>query len=1140
MNGAYVGISVGHKVKKMLRSLNVQGSDDIPPYHVTLVYLGKNSEILPEQRAAIVKACADVCTGFKPLKARIGGFGKFVPDENSSEFTIHAVVDCVGLSELRDAIHRAVNNVFSTVDDYGFVPHITLGISNEDAEVPSGSKSGYWDIVHVNVQFADVKVRCPLLGGVIEKADYAPVLQPLFKSRAKGSTNKNHMYLLRLVMADGTYRYVRPDDKDIESYNPKLGFVLKNGKTIKQVIDEKLFGSYGIVRKTNKKTGITTDEEFVVPGLLYDYQARRSTPAYLKKYGVPVSEETVGKVRFYKYKRIAGWVGMDLAPGVNYVMPKKGTDLQLVTAQQVEEAKEAMQPAAPGKEPLSESEFDSQVIDLPQNPSTSDANPLGVYNIHPIASQTVKTNRVLSQPLPDNIDPLNYESDVKSGKVEAFPQYAIDKFGGEQQLLDELQRRPATTLVTLGKYAPTQKKVQDALYQEWRGVIRGLSMRAFDAFRVSNYYRDLQTADTSAGRSEHSENSLARKYRNDRLNDLNQEGAALLFNAAQGYIASKNPDDRFDAFANEQIKNGLYDKSRKDITEAGGSFEPIASDADADALAHKYGAGLTQVELSPEEMADLTRTQREAKRILTKQLMSEKFPETYRKVFLARLWLDKPSSAATEQAKIEHREEIGQAPVQSFERPFTGPDGISSVYPKLKDPKSGKIIDMQKLSAQAQTYYLGKWYEDAKDMLIRQLSVPGKTSDESDEAGDKRVLTTSGQALKRWLELKASLLAGNKRMVAERTQHPVVPLSLTNDGGGKAGRITSLETAHPALGFWERHKELADKLGLNVSGITETYTTPNISLGTHANHVLGAAERQHKQLLDMGSIPDATLTKRAERVREKTRAIAKLGVTLGEKGPVWSSKGILSDFHDAIREHQKLHRKLAAKVSEGREALSDLKRRAHIVQMNNNPFSKKKDANAYEAHEHLAGVGVGTHGQLDDALAAHIHEKYEFKNKKAYAQTFDAYRKHLEKNGSFTPAITEADKAKILKKYVITDEEKEGLEAVKKKAAALGSELSKLKVAGVGVGANVVAAYMEAAADQKRTIDNFDLQQHQNTISNALRDTVNEGHLLAFEQSRRKGVQKSENAYALHKSFHTWDYVCGLVYKQTMTALVLV
>lgn len=1140
MNGAFIGISVGHKVKKNLRGLSVQGSADIPPYRVTLVYLGKNNNILPEQRASIVKAVADVCTGFAPLRARVGGFGKFVPDENTSEFNVHAVVDCVGLSSLRDAIHMAVNGVFSTVDDYGFVPHITLGVSNKDVEVPSGSKSKYWDVPYVNVQFADVKIRCPLLGGAVEKSEYAPVLQPLFKSRAKGSTNKNHMYLLRLVMADGTYRYVRPDDKDVESYNPKLGFILKHGKTIKQVIDEKLFGSYGVVRKTNKKSGISTDEEFVVPGLLYDYQARRTTPAYLKKYGVPVSEETVGKVRFYKYKRIAGWVGMDLAPGVNYVMPKKGTDLQLVTAQQVDEAKELMQPAQPGKVPLSDSEFDSQVIDLPSNPSTSDANPAGVFNIHAIASQTEKTNKVLSQPLPDNIDPLNYESDVKSGKVEALPQYAIDKFGGDQQLLDEIQRRPATTLVTLGKYAPTQKKVQDALYQEWRGVIRGLSMRAFDAFKVSNYYNTLKIADTSAGRSEQSENSLARKYRNDRLNDLNQEGAVLLLNAAQGYIASKNPDDRFDTWAYSQIENGLYDKSRKDIAETGGSFEPIASDADADALTHKYGAGLTQIELSPEEMADLSRTQREAKKILTKQLMSEKFPETYRKVFLARLWLDKPASAATEQSKIEHREEIGQAPVQSFERPFTGPDGIASVYPKLQDPKSGKIIDMTKLSAQAQTYYLGKWYEDAKSMLIRQFSVPGKTTDESDEAGDKRVLTTSGQALKRWLELKTALLAGNKRIVAERTQHPVVPLSLTSDGGGKASHITSLETAHPAMGFWSNHTELADKLGLGVSGINETYTTPNISLGTHANHVLGAAEKQHRRLLDMGSMSDAELRKRAERVRAKTRAIAKLGVTLGDKGPVWSGKGVLSEFHDAIREHQKMHRNLSEKVAAGKTALSDLKRRAHLVQMNSNPFHKKKDPDAYAAHEHLVNASVGTHGQLDEALATHLHEAYDFKNKKAYEKTFNAYRQHLEKNRSFTPEITEADKAKILEKHSITDAEKSGLEEVKKKAAALGSELSKLKVDGIGVGANVVNAYLEAASDPKRQIDAFDLTTHQNALSNALRDTVNEGHLLAFEQNRRKGIQKSGNAYDLCKSFHTWDYVCGQVFKQSATALVLV
>lgn len=1139
MKGAYIGFSIGNDTKSKLLKLNVPKSiEQLPPYHVTLLYLGKTADIEPNTRLNIVKACADVCASFSAFAVRVGGFGVFInPGEPA---VVHAIVDSPVLCDMRTALKKAIARVYPLKEDHGFNPHITLTYTNpRGVTFPINSVSNAvqfkpWRVNSMHIMFSETKVRIPLTAlPDIQKS----VSIPLYKSRKKGSTNKHHMYLMRLVMPDGTYRYVRPDENQVESYDPKTGFVFKNGQTTKDVINTKLFGSYGVVRKKDK-SGIEVDHEFVVPGMLYDYEARRTTPKYVKQYGVPVNEDTVGKIRFFKYRRIPGFVSYDLAPGVDYVMPKRGLDMQL-DAKEAAEARQAMQPAAEGAKPLSDEDFENTVINRPENPATSDANPLGEFNIHRVAKQSAKTEQVLREPLAHNVDPLVYSTglaDKVRVKAEAFPDYAVDKYESEQNLLDALQQRPATTLVTLGHYDPKSAKTQAMLKDEWYGVIRGLARNAFDAYKVGDYYNRLRIQDTAQGRTDNSPTSLVRQYRRECMSDLIQQGFLELYASADAYIPTRHSDDRFDKYAYEEIKNALYAHSLENVRNSGGSFEPIVSDADAEAIVRKQGQGITQVELSPEEVADLHSTQREAKKVILTFMHSSKFPETLRKVFMSRLWLDDESK---EQEKIEHRASIGQADVKNFERPYTGPDSIAEKYGKLKDPKSGKVIDFRKLSPQAATYYLAKWYNEAQELLANHVSKPVPSIDEEDAIG-KRTLTGAGKAVKRWLTLKTALLSSNKRLPpVDRYQHPVVLADLTKPYVPSSrvvvvpatSNASNMQEASPAVLFWQHNKQLAARLGLKIpEDSTGIYNTPNVSLGTKLSSELGAMEKYHKHYLGLSDKTDKDLAKQLEKTKESIRSLRKIGVTHDvHSGEVNLAHGLLHDFHDAMLKHTSVNKRIAQKMSEGNQAMSELRSRGTRVTISKvNPFNAKKDAIAHEAHNSLSAANASTHIQTDGVLADYLNANFAFKNKSVFTKTHAALKEHLIKNGSVVPAVTDADIKKVKDTYAVTPKETSELNNAKERAASLGSTLA----ATGQLGTALVKQYMQHAVDG--TLDNNVLSTASNTVLSTARDLANRYALGMHEKERRKVNKSDVSVHTLFKAFALYTYTSNKLQQKSL------
>lgn len=696
------------------------------------------------------------------------------------------------------------------------------------------------------------------------------VNEPLEKGRKKGGQNKTRRYLLRIEMPGGSpgkpnYRYVYPDKDDVVSFDPKTGFKLKPGRSIAKIVNEKLFGDYGV----DSRTG----DPYVKEGLFYAYEPRVSTSYMKRAYGEPIATETLNKVRFFKYKKVHGYTDVDLGPGVaasGYRLPQKLTQLQM-TADEAAAAPGNL--AKEGAVILKPEEFEEK------RPSPShDVAPVGeksifvapVLKIHTdtkgkrvveLKAQADALSKLnLAEPLPDDVDPLQYAVSAIEGTrpgpgkavVRPFKQWMIDKFGSESGLVQELGNRPATTLVTLGRFKPTQKKVLARLEEEWRGVIRGIAKRAVSAYRVSNAYLAAKASDQAAGVPYESQSSAARGYMREVFKEATQHGSEQLLRLARQYEPTVHHDDRFDKWLYGALETQIARHTKQEVEQSsggGGTIEPIVT-GDVEEAARRTAQ---QVDLQPDEAYELQEAGHEqlsgeelttlssftgpAKATLLRALYSPDMPQSYRRVLAARLWLDSPESSADEEQAIAKRSDKGVKGPQSFERNYTGKNGIASRYKTWTDPETGAVVNLARMSQSRQAALLSKWYEAAKAHVFRQLSVPisearavmpdvhpsnlyanpkrvpfteeqlsaklhaaghGTAEDAADLlvdvalGGGPRVLTREGAMVKRWLELETKLARGNRRLFSERTQHPITQESLSGPAPARSEKVVVL------------------------------------------------------------------------------------------------------------------------------------------------------------------------------------------------------------------------------------------------------------------------------------------------------------------------------------------------------------
>lgn len=105
--------------------LVVDGGESVKELHCTLLVLGPASAMSPARMMAVQGALAVLAANTSPIKARVGGAGRF---SNLPLEAFHALVDSPELTWVREQLVRRLSDagVYQSVQDHGFVPHITL------------------------------------------------------------------------------------------------------------------------------------------------------------------------------------------------------------------------------------------------------------------------------------------------------------------------------------------------------------------------------------------------------------------------------------------------------------------------------------------------------------------------------------------------------------------------------------------------------------------------------------------------------------------------------------------------------------------------------------------------------------------------------------------------------------------------------------------------------------------------------------------------------------------------------------------------------------------------------------------------------------------------------------------------------
>jgi hypothetical protein len=433
-------------------------------------------------------------------------------------------------------------------------------------------------------------------------------------------------------------------------------------------------------------------------------------------------------------------------------------------------------------------------------------------------------------------------------KIRPFPAWATAKFYGdtnrpaEQRLLDELQSRPATTLLTLGTAVPENPKIADKVQREWANEIRKLAQSVASAYRTTAKYSAAEKKDQDEGRSEYHKQSDAKAYLRMRTDELVTHAEDALLKLLDSYQA--DPDDahqRFDALAYTAIKRAMIDASRSHLKEAKG-FVPF-EDNEAEVSQAVSGAKF----LSPDEEMELQQVRKPARRIL-RHLMEE-MPEAYKRVLEARLWLDPASSERAddagehdEQEKMRvRRESMGERAAHELTvklqkkgkdgRGWTGKGSIASKYSSWLNPETGQHVDLSRLGRHQAKEYLEHWYEGALHYLRDHLTEPEDGSSNKLDADTRAALRRmnvpgvrtkdqAGELVSRYLQLQAKVASRYRRAQAESTSSADTPAHIAQlrDHTKRLTEANRVLRDHGA-GFKQAKHDLQDQLRKPVASL---------------------------------------------------------------------------------------------------------------------------------------------------------------------------------------------------------------------------------------------------------------------------------------------------------------------------------
>lgn len=595
----------------------------------------------------------------------------------------------------------------------------------------------------------------------------------LVKSK-KGMSWRKHKYIARILLPNGEYAYIHPDED--EGHFDQVGdswlFRLASGKSLSSIINRHIWGGYS--GETNK-AGIPKAPD----GLFRTYVVVSNKTLEMQKQGMlsredekegarripgnpypnALSREKVGAYTIFTFpkvplvghtpegkKRFGGYTHIDWNSAVvgkyAYQEPKELLNHRVTEPEEIAAAQRFHDYVKEGG-----GTGDPNTLVGTTTPTTRFKN---------TPRTTEETQAALGVSLTDKGDPLSVakllrdrltsrvarknkgrvgagvapEQDARIGK---FPQDMIDRYGGEQNLLDALSEKPATTLVSLGVIKVTRHShaLLKKIHEEWRrDIVRG-SRSGWEAHKWTALYARYKKLDERDGLDMTDENSRLRKLRSSLSSDLIQDG----FEHLQKVILSADPSNikRLDSYIATSLRNHMNRLGDQWARKEQLSVE-LVEDHNIEEAAHK---NKQTVPLSPKDGAELAEITPVALHAIDRVLNTEHFPDTLRRVLVARLYLNAHSAEAADIALHERREADKRAAAdaagktfrRSSRRMYREWEEVAHSLKTVTDPSSGETIDLTKMPSKNRDRKLLQWFTDGVDRIRKELSVGAKPED---------------------------------------------------------------------------------------------------------------------------------------------------------------------------------------------------------------------------------------------------------------------------------------------------------------------------------------------------------------------------------------------------------------------------
>jgi 2'-5' RNA ligase len=172
------------------QSLAVDGGEDPSELHLTLCYLGDNTELDPATQGALLEALQTVAANTNPLIGEVSGIGLFSPDTDQDPAPYYASYDSPALVDLRPQVVQAVAGAgVPHIANHGYTPHITLSYVQPGQPVPFQPINKIpCTFDHISFCWGDDRTDIPLGKPANEGSPAMPEMSPMLKEASLGLT----------------------------------------------------------------------------------------------------------------------------------------------------------------------------------------------------------------------------------------------------------------------------------------------------------------------------------------------------------------------------------------------------------------------------------------------------------------------------------------------------------------------------------------------------------------------------------------------------------------------------------------------------------------------------------------------------------------------------------------------------------------------------------------------------------------------------------------------------------------------------------------------------------------------------------------------------------------------------------------